>query len=403
VLALLGVLVWRFLRRPEERLLVGLLLTSFLPILNLVRVAGPADMGNSMSERFCYFPSFPFLAVVALLVGSALGEARRSRRVQFAGLGLLAVIVALGTAQTVRRTREWRDDFTFVSVALEQRPNAWLLWKLMALCRMKRALGADNVGPEDQWQQRGADEEELRGAADAYRRAARLNPTDHGAQHNLGAALHRLGDLDGAVAAFREAVRIKPSYVKAYINLGAALQETGQNDSAIEQYRTAIEVLEEDERVSSEPPWESTGFTIIDPYWADLAAAYYNLARALLERGDAGDRDEALLAFREALRIRADLIGVLVNEAVTRARGGDVALASAILAEAMSLQPDHVPARSQYARTLASLGRIADAEAVIREGLEQASGPGREALEQVLASIQALEPQPESRAIGGER
>jgi len=300
VLAALGFSLWRTLRKPEERLVLAMLATSFLPILNLVRVAGPEDMGNAMSERFLYFPSFPFLALVVLL-------AARWPRARAAGLACLVLAVGWSTVQTVRRTLDWRDEHTFVTKTLEQSPNAPLLWNLLAMNRLRSFIAAaPSSSPEAR----------LREVAEAFRTAVRLEPDYVVAQHNLGATLHQLGDLEGAVQAFREAVRIKPNYVKAHINLGAALQDAGDTDGAIAEYRAVIALFERGKPRSGSA---SEG---------DLAGAQYNLGIALLGKGD---RDGASRAFREALELRPDLIGPLVNEARFRAEQGDQASAASLM------------------------------------------------------------------------
>ncbi|MFN0008092.1 MAG: tetratricopeptide repeat protein [Planctomycetota bacterium] len=372
VLAVLGIVLWRKLRKPEERLVLAMLATSFLPILNLVRVAGPADMGNAMSERFLYFPSFPFLALVVLLAARLLGERKPSSAVRAAMVGSLIVAAGWSTVQTVRRTLDWRDERTFVTKTLAQSPGAPLLWNLMALARLKSLVPAAPSNPEETWRVAGKDDTELREVAEALRTAVRLNPDYLGAQHNLGATLYRLGDLEGAVQAFREAIRIKPTYVKGHLNLGAALQDAGDTDGAIAEYRAVIAIFE-----GGRPRSGSAS-------QVDLSGAHYNLGVALLGKGDP---EGAGLAFREALEIRPDLIGPLVNEARFRAEGGDLASAASAMKEVLTVQPKQVPFRSQYARILAGMGRIAEAEAVIQAGMEQATVQERETLARALTSL----------------
>ena len=51
-----------------------------------------------------------------------------------------------------------------------------------------------------------------------------------------------LGDLDGAIEHQREAILLNPAYAAAYINLGAALEKAGQPDQAIVAYRNAVRI-----------------------------------------------------------------------------------------------------------------------------------------------------------------
>jgi Ca-activated chloride channel family protein len=87
-------------------------------------------------------------------------------------------------------------------------------------------------------------------AAAAYREglsgedAAQLAPAERfGLQHNLGAALHRGGDLDGARDAFDEALRAAPSdadYARAAYNAGNTAFARQDLEGALAHYRNAL-------------------------------------------------------------------------------------------------------------------------------------------------------------------
>ncbi len=327
LLALLGLAVRRFLRGPPGWLWVGMLAAAFVPLLNLARIAGPADMGNVMAERFAYFPSFPFLAAACLFLVRLAKLRARALAPRVACAVALAGSSALGAVGTCERIRDWRDEHAFLTRALAQSPTAPLLWGLRARWHLQRAFGAEFIGPEMNWREMRPDRGELAQVAEAYRTVVELDPADAGARHNLGAALHRLGDNAGAVAAFRAALRIDPDYVKARINLGAALQDRGEVGPAIEQYREALRILERD------------GGPARSSRLQDHAAAQFNLGRALVARADP---EGALAAFREALGIRPDLTGAALD-AIGRLRGENEAAPGTLL----ELQPAHVLARAR--------------------------------------------------------
>ena len=68
----------------------------------------------------------------------------------------------------------------------------------------------------------------LEQAVAAHREAIRLKPDDAIAHNNLGLALDEQGKLDEAVAEYREAIRLKPDDAIAHDNLGIALADAGE-------------------------------------------------------------------------------------------------------------------------------------------------------------------------------
>jgi len=138
LLVALGTVGYRLARdSPRAWLATGMLAVSFFPILNLVRVAAPADMGNVMAERFCYFPSFPFVALVGLAAAAALRRAIQTPPAMVLLLAALAAVVGAASFATVRRTRDWADELTFLTRTLEQSPTAVLLWGNLATYHLR--------------------------------------------------------------------------------------------------------------------------------------------------------------------------------------------------------------------------------------------------------------------------
>ncbi len=83
-------------------------------------------------------------------------------------------------------------------------------------------------------------------AADLYRQAVELEPSNSGLYNNWGVALRRYGDVAGSIRAYQRALELDPSLDAVYINLGLAL--------LVEQrWQEALEILTQaEERLPNE-------------------------------------------------------------------------------------------------------------------------------------------------------
>ncbi|MFQ5526608.1 MAG: tetratricopeptide repeat protein [Thermoanaerobaculia bacterium] len=80
-------------------------------------------------------------------------------------------------------------------------------------------------------------------AADAYRKAEELDPSDERWPYYLGDVLSVVGtDLDAAEAAFRRAMALKASYGPAHMRLGHVLVSNNKQDEAAGQFQRALEL-----------------------------------------------------------------------------------------------------------------------------------------------------------------
>ena len=66
------------------------------------------------------------------------------------------------------------------------------------------------------------------------------------AQNNLGALLHRRGDVQAAIDHYQLALRSDAKHRKAHLNLGSALEDQGRLEDAIGHYQRALELAPED-------------------------------------------------------------------------------------------------------------------------------------------------------------
>lgn len=83
----------------------------------------------------------------------------------------------------------------------------------------------------------------LTAAAESYRKALTLKPTDPAYHNNLGLALIQAGDMEAGKAELATAAEMDPvNGGKYYFNLGAVMINSGNTDAAIEAFEKATEV-----------------------------------------------------------------------------------------------------------------------------------------------------------------
>lgn len=358
-LAFLALLAWGVLalarRRPEAARLGAMLAFSFLPILNLPRIAGPADMGAPMADRFAYFPSFPFLALVALAVETVVAASRRPRRAALVAASALLALAAFAGGASARETAAWRDDETLFSRETTRTPDAPLLWTQLARARLRsgdldgagRALArAEATDPEGnlalavraEWHvRRGEAELALPLQRRAVGERGRSSPA---ARNNLAYLYRRTGQEERALPILEALTRELPDYADPYLNLGEARWSLGDLDGAIESL----------ERYVALRPQDLEGLD--------------RLARALGAAGrfEAGERIYLAAIGRSPGEPR-----LWNNLALLRADAGDLEGARDALEHALALSSATPRARFNLAVVLRDLGREEDARARFAE------------------------------------
>lgn len=127
------------------------------------------------------------------------------------------------------RTAAWagmpRESVVLLRAALEQRPDAAELWKLLA--ESYRTLNDETSRVE------------------ALRAYLRLSPQDWAARHDLASALARTGSVDQAIAEYHVLVAEHPREVALLRELGLLLESAGRLGEAIPLYARAVEAASE--------------------------------------------------------------------------------------------------------------------------------------------------------------
>jgi len=345
-----GVLTWK-LARPAVAFVVLAAASSFLPISNLVRVAGPDDMGAIMAERFLYFPSFWLLTLAALgAVGliRVVGERRWART-------LIAVVVAgvlvVLSAATVSRNRVWASEPALFENALRSSPDAALVWGNLAnyhlrsgdLPAAEKALEKlEELDPESYFARssralwhvmQGRHDEAVDLQERIVRSSRRKNPV---ATNNLAYLYRVTGRTKKARALLEELIEDGRGYSDVRFNLAEIQRLDGEFAGARENYRSALRDQPDNRRIGT-------------------AYAQMELRR--------GRHDEAAEVFQGLLVYHPDNAGLLNNLAVVYRRQGDLDRAISTLERALEREPGYARARMNYADLLAETGRTDEARA----------------------------------------
>jgi Tfp pilus assembly protein PilF len=227
VLALIAYAAWRYRRRPDLILGLGVLVLGLGPVLNIIPI------GEVSAERFLYFPSLGFVLVIASLftdalaqkarsVGRIAGGARSPVPASLAGTvtWLLAATLTAYTVRTVSRSSDWANENVLFAKTVQSAPNS-------ARAHLGVAGAAERRG-------------DLTAAVAAYQRALAIDPDYPDALSNLAGIYARQGRIDEAAEMLQRALRAAPGNLRLQTNLGALYYQKRQFDEAARQFERVI-------------------------------------------------------------------------------------------------------------------------------------------------------------------
>jgi tetratricopeptide (TPR) repeat protein/SAM-dependent methyltransferase len=154
---------------------------------------------------------------------------------------------------------------------------------------------------------------------------------------------HEVGELDQAEALYREIVRIDPGHADALHLLGVAAHQKSNHPAGVQLIREAI---------------ARNGGSAL--YHSNLGACYRALNRT----------DEAIAAFREAVRLQPQFVGARYNLAMALEAAGSLNEALGAYDEVLRIDPRCVDALNNRGALLSSLGRAEEAVASYRRAVE---------------------------------
>jgi protein O-mannosyl-transferase len=174
------------------------------------------------SERYLYVPSIGFCWIVAAaLVWIWDASFTRKSGVIRISLAVAAILLAVVlTARTIIRDRDWRDDTSLFTAAVDLNP---------ADTNLRADLGFAY------WQNRRHDD-----AIREWKTALTQDPDSVWALNNLGMAYVEEEKYAESLPLLRHAVELKPQFTDAHLNYAAAFSGLGDSANAESEFQAAI-------------------------------------------------------------------------------------------------------------------------------------------------------------------
>jgi len=202
-----------------------------------------------------------------------------------------------------------------------------------------------------------AQNQDLEGAEQAYRRVLEITPVDLDALNNLGLLLFRKKQYQEAETLFEKLLGLNPTSISTKLNLGAAAAKSGDLHRAIEAWKEVVRA--EPKRIAvrldlANGLWEQGDFDAARYHYLQVLAVEKDNAEALNGVGlcylKAGKLPQAEAAFRSSLEVNQKMIGAYNNLAVTLQRMNHVADAIKVLERALTISPDNEDIRTNLRR-----------------------------------------------------
>ena len=191
------------------------------------------NIGAFMNERFVFVALLGFMMWAGWLLAGWLP--RRFKAGTTVSLILLALMVSGYSAKTIHRNKAWKDDYTLFTTDVHNSPNSAKV-NISAGGKMtERASELDDL------QQR---ERMINSALTFLRRGVELHPAYLQGHLVLGNALFHLHNYTGAADAYRDALKVSPTNSDALKNLslvGLRLKGLNGYPQAEGVYRTLLQ------------------------------------------------------------------------------------------------------------------------------------------------------------------
>lgn len=242
-------------RRCRPYLIVGWLwyLGTLVPVIGIVKVGSQA-----MADRYTYIPLIGLFIMAVWGIKDLLDGYRWKNRVWIVSSG---VVIAVFVFLTQIQVGYWKDSNSLLSHTLRHTERNFIVHELLGHDMAK----AGNYKVAEQH----------------FREAIRIKPTFKNALNGLGYIMMIQGQQEEAGRLFEKVLQVDPAFAPALKNLGDVRMRQGRVDGALLLYRQALPMYKENR----------------DPEF------HNNYGVSLFLKGE---REEAILQFREAVSLKPD-------------------------------------------------------------------------------------------------
>ena len=202
LVAILLFVSWR--RAPVVTFGIAWLVIAISPVANIL-----IPSGILIAERTLLVPSVGVMLAAGMAVPWVMQQLQKqTRAARLGAAGALALVLALGVAKSVDRTRTWKDSATVFNSLIVDAPLSFK---------------AHYVNGGMLWEQHHAREAEIQ-----WLIAIRLMPNYHAVRVDLAHKYRELHHCDAAVPLYEKALEIEPALPLARIGLVACYLELAQ-------------------------------------------------------------------------------------------------------------------------------------------------------------------------------
>jgi protein O-mannosyl-transferase len=331
----------------------------------LLPVVSSISLGPLAAERLLLLPSAGLVMILMTVLSRTVASRNFARRI--AGAGVAVVIVLLG-ADSVMRTRVWRNGETLFSAMVREEPTAPSAFSGLAdeiaearpdsaLALHCHALRLDSNYAHAHLHAAVllSGKRDLPGAIQHLRIARRLVPNSDMVLNNLALAFSDAGEGDSALAAIDRAIEVQQGgSAVLHLNRANVLVATGRTSEAEDELRRAL-------ALDSAVLWARTMLADMlgqrgrydsaialmqdEVRYRPSATSFSYLGELLISKGDTARAEES---YAQALRLDPDYLTALYNLAALSAAQGNLAAALPLAERAYRLRPDLEATRKLY-------------------------------------------------------
>ncbi len=186
-------------------------------------------------------------------------------------------------------------------------------------------------------------------AVDAYQKLVEANPDDGGLRASYGGALGALGRYDEALEQLTKAIELEPLNPEAYHNRALIYERRGDRQAAILEYRQALR-YRPDYAPAAKALLRLTGSAEINAPRSDAEKLAFKLAQRASESARKGDYAGAMKSLDEAERVAPQFALVYQYRANVAFLSGDRTAAVKALEHALAIEPDNALYRTNLER-----------------------------------------------------